>query len=242
VRLLGRRATLWLAALLLAAPFMIAGLGQYSDIDLLLADAVFDAALVEFPLRHTWLTEDFNHGWVKAASVLVALVCMSRAVSDALLRNPGRTPLARMRVRIVALAALLVPLTTSLLKYGSASHCPWDLRRYGGNQPYLRLLDPVPPGWDFGHCLPAGHASSVFWMVAFVVYWLPEQPRQAARFAAAAVATGALIGIVQQLRGAHFLTHTLWSGWIACVVVFVLVQLMQAHSQRPEIALPCRDA
>ncbi|UUZ57577.1 hypothetical protein LP419_13670 [Massilia sp. H-1] len=31
-----------------------------------------------------------------------------------------------------------------------------------------------------------------------------------------------MIGWIQQLRGAHFLTHTLWSMWIACALVITV--------------------
>jgi membrane-associated PAP2 superfamily phosphatase len=37
---------------------------------------------------------------------------------------------------------------------------------------------------------------------------------------------------MQQMRGAHFLTHTLWSAWIACAIVLLLVVLLQARDAR----------
>ena len=37
---------------------------------------------------------------------------------------------------------------------------------------------------------------------------------------------GMLLGGVQQLRGAHFLTHTLWTAWIACAVAGLLYALL----------------
>lgn len=44
-------------------------------------------------------------------------------------------------------------------------HCPWGVDLYGGSNPYLRLLDAVPDGWQAGHCLPAGHASTAIMAV-----------------------------------------------------------------------------
>ncbi len=35
---------------------------------------------------------------------------------------------------------------------------------------------------------------------------------------------GLLLGAAQQLRGAHFMSHTLWTGWI-CWSVAVLLEL-----------------
>ena len=128
-------------------------------------------------------------------------------------------PWWRLRLRIIALSALLVPLAIALLKQASGSHCPWDLEIYGGVQPYVRLLDPMPAGVKAGHCLPGGHVSSALWMVSFCVFWLPHRPRVAFACAAGMLAFGFELGWVQQLRGAHFLTHTLWSMWIASAII-----------------------
>ena len=46
---------------------------------------------------------------------------------------------------------------------------------------------------------------------------------------------GALLGLYPQLRGAHFMTHTLWSAWIACAIVLALVATLQS---RPGVGLP----
>jgi membrane-associated PAP2 superfamily phosphatase len=123
-----------------------------------------------------------------------------------------------------------------MLKRASVAHCPWDLARYGGDQPYLRLFDALPLGVPAGHCLPAGHASSALWLVALCVYWLPSRPGAARNVAALALLLGGLVGWMQQLRGAHFLTHTLWSTWIACAVVLAIVAGLQRLTLRREAA------
>lgn len=37
---------------------------------------------------------------------------------------------------------------------------------------------------------------------------------------------GLFLGWVQQLRGAHFLTHTLWSAWVASLVIVCIARLL----------------
>lgn len=207
---------------LVAMPVLLLWLGARTDIDLMLADAMFDPATRSFPWRHAWITERFGHGLLKYLLVFLgAAVALACAWEWRLARR--RWPQWwRQRMQVLALSAVLVPLAISLLKQASSSHCPWDLERYGGNQPYLRLLDAVPLGIPAGHCLPAGHASTALWLVALTVFWLPRRPRSAAAVAFATLALGFALGWMQQLRGAHFLSHTLWSMWLAGAIVAAL--------------------
>ncbi|HZW13228.1 MAG TPA: phosphatase PAP2 family protein, partial [Noviherbaspirillum sp.] len=117
-------------------------------------------------------------------------------------------------------------------KAGSIHHCPWSLSRYGGFAPYLRIFDNLPIGASAGHCFPAGHASSALWLPSIATFWLPEQPRKARVAFAATLLPGFALGLAQQARGAHFLTHTLWSVWIAVLVVVVLARLVDIIPRR----------
>jgi membrane-associated PAP2 superfamily phosphatase len=233
IRLLDRRTGALLSCILMLAAPAIAWLGQFSDIDLRLADMLFDAQAKTFPWRHAWLAETFNHVVVKQLCMLAAVGFVGVAVLDLFRPSPRRSALDRLRLRVVALSAVLVPLTIGMIKQASVSHCPWDLARYGGEQPYFRLFDALPAGVAAGHCMPAGHASSALWLVALAVYWLPAPARgarQAALAALAALAFGAASGWLQQMRGAHFLTHTLWSMWISCAIVLGLMLALQMHA------------
>lgn len=121
-----------------------------------------------------------------------------------------------------------------MLKSQSIHHCPWDLQRYGGYAPYLRLFDSLPDGVKAGHCFPAGHASSGLWLAAFFVFWLPSRPRMACFMFMVGLLPGLMLGWVQQLRGAHFLTHTLWSAWIASLLILILARLiLSEHAKTP---------
>lgn len=161
----------------------------------------------------------------------LGLAVIALCLFDALRPLRKMTALARTRSRIVALSAVTVPLVISLLKHYSVLHCPWDITNYGGFAPYLRLLDPVPPVWQAGQCFPAGHASSALWLAAFAVFWLPDRPRRALLVFACGLSGGIFLGWVQQMRGAHFLTHTLWSAWIAAALILCLIRYCGAGLQ-----------
>ena len=235
-KLLGKRQILILCAWLCVTGLVILWIGSATNIDLMLADAIYDSATATFPWRHAWLTETFSHVILKGLLTLGAAWFILAAILDLWRPRPARKALDRLRLRVVSLSAVLVPLVISMLKKASIAHCPWDLARYGGDEPYLRLFDALPHGVPAGHCLPAGHASSALWLVALCVYWLPSRPGAARRVVLLALLLGGLVGWMQQLRGAHFLTHTLWSTWIACAVVLAIVAGLQWWPRRREAA------
>ena len=215
-------------ALACSAPLLLY-LGWSSNADLWLADRMFDRQRMLFPWRDAWLAATFNHRILKGLLATAAVLLIVAAAADAGYRF-RRLDGIRMRLRVIALSALFVPLVISALKQTSNAHCPWDLARYGGSHPYLRLFEALPAGVMPGHCLPAGHASSALWLISFAVLWLPRRPGHAALAATAALAAGFAVGWLQQLRGAHFLTHTLWSVWIAAALVTVITAAVQyAH-------------
>jgi membrane-associated PAP2 superfamily phosphatase len=239
-QLLDRRSGALLAGTLVLAALAIAWLGQFTDIDLALADWLFDAGARSFAWRDAWLADTFNHQILKLLFTLAALGFIGLAGFDLVRPSARRSALDRLRLRVVALSAVLVPLAISLLKQVSVSHCPWDLARYGGQEPYLRLFDALPAGVMPGHCMPAGHASSALWLVALAVYWLPAPARHARMIAFMALSVGAASGWLQQMRGAHFLTHTLWSMWIGCAIVLGVIVVLQRHAGSASRAAPRR--
>jgi membrane-associated PAP2 superfamily phosphatase len=217
----------WSGAVLIAAALALLALFQLTDLDLQLADAAWDAVARRFPAKGAWFAATFMHGWVKLALVALGALTVAAALVDAVRPWKRLDVVGRWRLRLSAAGVVLVPLAIGLWKARSALHCPWDVDRYGGAAPYLRLLDGVPAGWSNGACFPAGHASSALWLATFCVWWLPHAPRKAAAVFAAGLTAGFVLGWVQQLRGAHFLSHTLWSVWTACAVLWALFALMR---------------
>jgi len=214
------------ALILAGCALTIALLETLTDVDLHLARVMAGPGPSAFQLRHNWWAATVAHGFLKNVMIVLGLCAVLPALADLIRPRARWSGRFRPRLRIVALSAVLVPLTVSLLKRASSSHCPWDLIEFGGAETYVRLFDAAPPGASAGQCMPAGHASAGLWLIALAVFWLPERPRFACAVGGAMLAVGFAMGWIQQLRGAHFLSHTLWSMWIACAIVALLWRLM----------------
>jgi membrane-associated PAP2 superfamily phosphatase len=213
------------AALLLGIAVLITVIGQYTDLDLILADLYFDQNKKVFPWNTTWFARDFMHGWVKNVLRWVGFAILALTFLDLLRPLEKLSALRRTQLRVLAIASLAEPFIVSFLKERSNMHCPWDVDRFGGSNPFLRLLDWIPDGWHAGHCFPAGHASTAMWLCALAVFWLPHSPRKAALAFVGGSGLGFVLGWVQQMRGQHFLTHTLWTTWISAALLLLLIAL-----------------
>jgi membrane-associated PAP2 superfamily phosphatase len=112
-----------------------------------------------------------------------------------------------------------------MLKQGSALHCPWDLAEYGGYAPFARLFERLPGNIDAGKCFPGGHAAGGFALMAFYFGLRDVHARYARVGLIVALALGMVMGWAQMMRGAHFLSHNLWSAWVVWTFMAVLYHL-----------------
>ncbi|TCP10912.1 membrane-associated PAP2 superfamily phosphatase [Crenobacter luteus] len=178
-----------------------------TGVDTWFARLAFDAAQSRFPLQHDATIEWLNHRLAKYAVFATAAVWLWRGVAE---RD------ARRLVQLGAMAA--GTLVVAALKARSAHTCPWDLAAYGGSADAFALFAPVPAHPGPGHCFPGGHASAGFALLAAFFYHAPRDAARARRWLAVALAAGLAMGAGQMLRGAHFLSHNLWSGWLVWLV------------------------
>lgn len=126
----------------------------------------------------------------------------------------------RRDLRWALLATLLCAASVAAVKHFSLTSCPWDLATFGGRFPYVSHWRAQGDGGP-GGCFPAGHASSAFSFLPFYFLFAcaPARTGRLARgWLAGVLALGMVLGLAQQLRGAHFMSHTLWSGWLCWTV------------------------
>ena len=120
-----------------------------------------------------------------------------------------------------------------LLKRGSLTSCPWSLAEFGGVATYVsHWAWGMPDGGD-GRCFPAGHATAAFCFLPGFFALRARAPRAARAWLLGVVAAGAVLSGVQVLRGAHYVSHSLWTGWFCWA--FVLGSLALASPRhRPQ--------
>lgn len=215
---LGRHLLIPLLIALAASAVLMAGNG-----DQWLADLFYRWEGGQWALKDSWWTSHVVHRGGKNLSTLAALLVML-----ALLRACFDTRWKPLRMPLLYLL-LAVGLSTgmvALLKSMTQMDCPWDLQRYGGLRPFIGLFQPRPVMLGHAACFPAGHASAGYGWVALYFFALRMRPQWRWAALAVAVATGLVFGISQQLRGAHFLSHDVWSlavSWTVAVLLYLLM-------------------
>lgn len=163
-----------------------------------------------FPLRDHWLWSRVLHDGARIAVwAMVLWVAGALVVPTGVLRH-----LPRSRIGWLLATLLGGMLLISVLKRQSLTSCPWDLDAFGGMARHVShwawgVADGGP-----GRCFPGGHASAGFAWVAGFFAFRDRQPGVARAWLALALVAGILMGEAQQLRGAHFASHTLWTAWL----------------------------
>jgi membrane-associated PAP2 superfamily phosphatase len=181
-----------------------------------------------FPWRDHWVFASLMHeGGRRLAWLLEVVLCLAVWWPlGPLTRLPQRQRLQ------LALTTLLGALAVSTLKFGSHTSCPWDLSEFGGFAHYTSHWSLRPDG-GAGQCFPAGHAASGFGFLGGYFVFRATQPRLARTWLAGSLGMGMVLGLAQQWRGAHFMSHTLWSAAV-CWCVAWAVDVLMPRAWTPE--------
>lgn len=205
-------------ALLAMATTCLVALGG----DRWLADHVYAAEGGRWALRDSFLTTHVLHSGGKALSTIAWCATGAMALWSTTHANwrPLRRPLF-----VLLLSVALSTLTVSVLKHTTGMDCPWSAAPYGGPHPYFNLFQGPPPGIKPNGCFPAGQASAGYAWVALYFFFARVRPAWRYRGLAVGIGAGAILGIAQQLRGAHYLSHDVWTlatCWFVAVAVYRL--------------------
>lgn len=180
---------------------------DYSGLDLLLASWFGNAK--GFPLESHWLWRQLLHDDIRPWPWLLELGLLA-----AIVRPWGQlTQLPALRRVQLALSTLGALLLISGIKRFSHTSCPWDLAQFGGVARYASHWAWGALDGGRGGCFPAGHASTGFAFIGGFFAFRHTLPKTAWRWLAGALTAGLVLGLAQQVRGAHYMSHTLWTAW-----------------------------
>ena len=170
-----------------------------------------------FPWRDHWLTSDVMHRGGRVASWLLFGVTVALTVRpwQAIAMMPRRHRV--WWVACTVLCLLLIP----LIKRISLTSCPWDLRDFGGPADWVSHWNWGAADGGSGRCFPSGHASGAFGFLAGYFALREYAPRAARLWLGAVMVLGMLFGWAQLMRGAHYLSHALWTAAICWSVTLL---------------------
>ncbi|MCH7390478.1 phosphatase PAP2 family protein [Acinetobacter dispersus] len=175
-----------------------------------------------FPYKNDWFLDKLNHTYVKQLLTVVYVIffflwCASFKLEKL---KPNRWLYGYM-----FWVSMLCTCIVGLLKAHSYHACPW----------YMTHETATGFVWDFsataGHCFPGGHASTGFALITgFFVYHL-HQTQRAWFYLIAGMILGFAMGWAQMMRGAHFLSHNLWTAWVCVAINLLCYALTYKHHQ-----------
>ncbi|MGA8785014.1 MAG: phosphatase PAP2 family protein [Polaromonas sp.] len=219
-----------------ALSFLLLMAWDYSGLDLWMAQ--WFGSATGFRLESHWLWRNVLHDdirlwpWALELALLVAIFWPFATLK--------KLPMARRaQLALTTLAALLV---VSTIKLHSSTSCPWDLQQFGGVATYVSHWAWGVLDGGTGGCFPAGHASAGFAFIGGFFAFRHAVPKTAWRWFAGAMLIGLIFGLAQQVRGAHYMSHTLWTAWfcwsVAATVDLAVSQLIALSASRAPAQAP----
>lgn len=210
----------WLPLLLASAALFFM---EHSSVDLWLADQWYALQGGQWAWRSHWVSYELIHHHGKQMIIAIGLSALGLIVLSFF--RPGlRNWRAPMSYLLTTMA--VVPASIASFKKFSPVDCPWSLLRYGGELPYIRTFEHSFGVTDMGRCFPSGHASGGFILLAMYFAALPFV-KNPARFLLPGLIAGWIFALGQQSRGAHFLSHDVWTlsiCWFGALGMFLLFQ------------------
>ena len=237
----GRRVLQYQAVALAAGAVALSvSLGD-GHLDLTIARWFFDDARRIFPLTNQWLLKTVLHDAARATSAVGALALLGLTVTSWITPQLRAVRAHREALLFISIAMLASAAVVAALKHLSSHACPWDLALFGGSAVYHPLLGVHAAAPNVDGCFPAAHPLSGYaWLaVGFALY--PAARRRAWQAWAVALVLGTLFGGVQIVRGAHLLSHVVWSAWIVWAVNLAVLGTALVWPARRRAALAASE-
>ena len=210
-------ASAWLLFIIAMSAFSIL------KIDFTITDVIYRLQGKAWAWKDTLITQDVLHKGGKWLSLTMGLITLLLLMLSTVV---ARFKVYRTPLLYLFSATLLSALLVATIKHLVSMECPWDLVRYGGARDFIGLLNIRPSSMPASACFPAGHASAGYTWIALYFFFTAIRPHWRWAGLALGLGLGLTFGITQQFRGAHFLSHDLWTVMICWTVSFVLSRFL----------------
>ena len=206
-------------------------------IDFSISRLFYDPSLRSFPLAHDPIWEEVLHRGVRKSMQLVQLGSLL-----AWFLSLVWTPLKPWRrcFAYFLVASLSAAVLVGGLKELTARACPAQLIDFGGAVAFQPLWSGVAemPG---NRCWPGGHVLHAFTLLPLYFVLQRRGLKRIGAWALSVIlAFGMILNVTQIARGAHFLSHNLWSLWWCWSISLVVDRLWrwQSQSERSPALVP----
>lgn len=193
------------------------------DIDHRVSASFFDSTLHVFPIGKSWWVDLVLYRGMK---VFMGVVFLSYLLWGVRAVRTGRVGFnERHLLAGIAGTGLTIGLV-NLLKTATGVECPWSTEPFGGERAAVSLAESLSqfiagnPG--AGRCFPAGHPTGGLYLLSWAVALRSAAPIFARITAGLGFFFGAMMGLTRIAQGAHFLSHVLWSVWLAVIIALLL--------------------
>ena len=190
---------------------------DYTNLDLALRKAFFDASTNSWPYYDTFFTKKIGYDWIKFLLIAYGLTLIFLLAYS----YKNHYWQKRRNLIIFLLACLIIiPSEIGLLKSVALKPRPEQIVEFGGTMPHVKLYqflpsEPTARNW------PGGHASGGAALMGFYFIWSYKSLNWQRLGLFLGVFTSQFMGFIQVMRGQHFFSHNLWTLWFAWLTILL---------------------
>ena len=224
----------WIA---LAGLGVVMAVAELTPIDLWVQDFFYDQTTNDWMVGQSDpVPRALFYSGPKYVIILIGVAMLTLLLGRAKWRERVRVTRSGLGVALLLLA--IAPAFIGFLKGATGVYCPWDIRRYGGPAPYVRVLErhPVDDKPEYaGRGFPGGHSSGGFALIGLAA--LARSKRERRIVFGIALAFGWWMGTYQLAKGAHYLSHNFVTMTIVWLIYVPLQRWLQGNEIESEATL-----
>jgi len=204
---------------------------EITPLDIIVQDWFFDFNSGRWLVdKHAPVPRFFFYNFPKGILIAFGVYLLLNLLGPTVLG--GYCLLSRKKALFLLLCLGIVPALMALGKNTTGVYCPSQIIRYGGDHIYAHVLEAIQSAivsTRKGCCFPAGHASGGFALMS-LYFWADSRAKQRLGLMTGLV-LGWTMGLYQMFKGAHYLSHTLFTMAAAWLIIIILARLFRLYTQ-----------